>query len=203
MSTHYAPRKKISALELFDGRLEALGIREQITADSNEKNRCLTDGRNYMWIEINDEGTVTDLARYFPGGAPGKILRAVAQVFDTDIVSEYQPQYWGFDTQGEWDAFRDKIAKEHDDQFYADVLKFLRGEPHGIRPGTNGMTMAKIAKALVEKDPSLLSAENKEKLLAKIEEVFDREHVVRVELTPENIATAELIATHEDDLPQG
>jgi hypothetical protein len=156
MSTSYRPLEKISALELFDGRLEAFGIRERVTADSNEERRCLTDGRNCVWVEINEEGRVTHLVRYFPGGAPRKILDAVAQAFDTDIFSEYQPQYWGFDTQEEWDAFQDKIAKEHADQFYADVLKFLRGEPHHIGPGTNGMTMAKIAKALVEKDASLL-----------------------------------------------
>jgi hypothetical protein len=202
MSTHYGPLKTILAIELFDGRLETLGVKEQVTADSNERSRCLTDGRNYMWVSINKEGNVTDLIRYASCGAPAKILDAVAQVFDTNIVSEYEPQYWGFDTQEEWDAFQAKISKEHHEEFYVDILKFLRGDPHDIRPGTNGMTMAEIAKALVEKDPSLLNPESKEQLLGKIREVFFNEHVTHVELTPEDIATAEMMVTHEDDLPQ-
>jgi hypothetical protein len=49
-------------------------------------------------------------------------------------------------------------------------MKFLRNEPHDVAPGTNGMTMAEIAKALVEKDSSLVKSENKEKLLAKVDE---------------------------------
>jgi hypothetical protein len=42
------------------------------------------------------------LTRY-GGNDPGKILKALANVFDTDIASEYEPQYWGFDTQEEWE----------------------------------------------------------------------------------------------------
>jgi hypothetical protein len=38
--------------------------------------------------------------------------------------------------------------------------------------------------------------------LAKVDEVFLGEHVTRVEVTPEDVALAEMIATHEDDLPQ-
>jgi hypothetical protein len=202
MSTSYRPLKEISALDLFDGRLEDLGIREHIAENTTEGSRCLTDGRNYMWVYVDREGKVSDLVRYAPNVAPGKILNAVRQLFDTDIVSEYEPQYWGFDTEEEWDAFQAKISKQHKDEFYVDIMKFLRGEPHNISPGTNGMTMAKIAKTLVEKDPSLLNPENKEKLLAKVDEVFLGEHVVRVELTPEDIARAEMMVTHEDDLPQ-
>jgi hypothetical protein len=51
-------------------------------------------------------------------------------------------------------------------------------------------------------DSSLVKSENKEKLLAKVDEVFLGEHVTRVEVTPEEVALAEMIATHEDDLPQ-
>jgi hypothetical protein len=50
--------------------------------------------------------------------------------------------------------------------------------------------MADIANTLVEKDPSLLNPENREKLLAKIDEVFLGEHAIQVKLTPEDIAAA-------------
>jgi hypothetical protein len=202
MSTSYRPLKEISAQDLFDGRLEELGIRERAAVGSNERSRCLTDGRNYLWVYIDERGNISDLVRYAPNGAPGKIMNAIGQVFETYIASEYEAKYWGFDTEEEWEAFQEKLSKEARDEFYVDLMKFLRNEPHDIRPGTNGMIMAEIGKALVEKDSSLVKSENKEKLLAKVDEVFLGEHVTRVELTPEDVALAEMIATHEDDLPQ-
>jgi hypothetical protein len=202
MSTSYRPLKEISAHDLFDKRLEELGIREHAAVGSNERSRCLTDGRNYLWVYIDERGNISDLVRYAPNGAPGKIMNAIGQVFETYIASEYEAKYWGFDTEEEWEAFQEKLSKEARDEFYVDLVKFLRNEPHDIAPGTNGMTMAEIGKALVEKDSSLVKSENKEKLLAKVDEVFLGEHVTWVELTPEDVALAEMIATHEDDLPQ-
>ena len=202
MSTSYRPLKEISAQDLFDGRLEELGIREHAAVDSNERSRCLTDGRNYLWVYIDERGNISDLVRYAPNGAPGKIMNAIGQVSETYIASEYEAKYWGFDTEEEWEAFQEKLSKEGRDEFYVDLMKFLRNEPHDFRPGTNGMTMADLAKTLVEKDPSLLNPENREKLLAKIDEVFLGEHAIQVKLTPEDIAVAEMRVTHEDDLPQ-
>ena len=202
MSTSYRPLKEISAQDLFDGRLEELGIREHAAVGSNERSRCLTDGRNYLWVYIDERENISDLVRYAPNGAPGKIMNAIGQVFETYIASEYEAKYWGFDTEEEWEAFQEKLSKEARDEFYVDLMKFLRNEPHDIRPGTNGMIMADLAKTLVEKDPSLLNPENREKLLAKIDEVFLGEHAIQVKLTPEDIAAAEMRVTHEDDLPQ-
>jgi hypothetical protein len=202
MSPSYRPLKEISAHELFDERLEELGVREHAAVGSNERSRCLTDGRNYLWVYIDEKGNISDLVRYAPNGAPGKIMNAIGQVFETSIASEYEAKYWGFDTEEEWEAFQEKLSKEARDEFYVDLMKFLRNEPHDIRPGTNGMIMADLAKTLVEKDPSLLNPENREKLLAEIDEVFLGEHAIQVKLTPEDIAVAEMRVTHEDDLPQ-
>jgi hypothetical protein len=154
MSTSYVTLKKIKAKELFDTRLEAFGVREHFVAvESTESWRCLTDGRNFRWVSICEDGIVGDLTRYHPGGAPGKILNAVAEAFDTDIVSEYEPQYWGFDTQEEWDARDEQISKEHEERFHNELLKFLHGEPNDIRPGTIGMIWAEIAKNSPRKIP--------------------------------------------------
>ena len=92
------------------------------------------------------------LTRYFPSGAPGKILRE-CEAFETDIFSEYEPQFWGFDTQEEWDTRQEAIAKDYEDRFHADLLKYVAGELNGITPGTVGDTQAKIAKVLVSDDP--------------------------------------------------
>jgi hypothetical protein len=91
MSTDYALLKKVTASALFDGSLEKFGVHEHIKPDETSKDRrSLTDGRNFLWVYIND---VSCLTRYFPKGAPGKILNAIAQALDTDIVSEHESQF--------------------------------------------------------------------------------------------------------------
>jgi len=202
MSTDYVLLKKVRACDLFDGRLEALGVRENIVPDeTTEQRRCLTDGRNYLWVYINDDRIVSCVTRYAPGGAPGKILKAIAEACDTDIVSEYEPQFWGFETQEEWDAWSEQLSSEHRNQFHNKILKYLRGEPCDIRPGTIGMIEAEIAKKLVEKDPALLLPTNKDKLHNEMREIYDREHAVIITLTAEAIAAAKMSVTHDDDLP--
>jgi hypothetical protein len=175
MSTDYRLLREVPACDLFDGRLEEFGVREHVTPEVTEGSRLLTDGCNYLWVHIGDKGFVAWLTRYFPNGDPEKILNALANVFDTDIVSEYEPQYWGFDTQEEWEACMEKISQKYEEEFYIELLKYLRGEPNDIRPGTIGMCEAEIARTLVEKDPSLLLSVNKDKLRNEIRSIYDRE----------------------------
>jgi hypothetical protein len=201
MSTHYRPLERVRASDLFGGRLENFGIREHINDETNQTAKCLTDGRNYVWVYVDQDGFIDSLCRYGLN-SPRKVLNAVADAFDTDIVSEYDPQYWGFETHEEWDAFQQKLAKEEEDRFYIEILKFVRGEPNEIGPGTIGETEAGIAKALIEQDASLLLPINKEKLLTEINSIYDRDHAVVITLDPKDKAFVEMIATHEDDLPK-
>jgi hypothetical protein len=178
MSTDYSPLKKVRACDLFDGRLDEFGVREHVKPGAtSKKTRLLTDGCNYLWVYINDDGFVGSFTRYFPNGDPGKILNAVAEVFDTDIVSEYEPQYWGFDTQEEMRAYEEKMSKAADEQLYIGLLNYARGEPNHLEAG---MRKAQIAKALVEKDPSLLLPINKDKLLNEVRSIYDRESRLEV-----------------------
>jgi hypothetical protein len=79
--------------ELLDGGLDGFGVRQQTNDQTSNHQKCLTDGNNFLWVYIDDEGFVTSLTRYFPNGAPGKTLAAIAQAFDTDIFSEYESQF--------------------------------------------------------------------------------------------------------------
>jgi hypothetical protein len=201
MSTDYALLKKVTASALFDGTLEKFGVHEHVKPDETSKNsRCLTDGRNFLWVYIDDAGLVTCLSRY-GANAPGKILNAIAQALDTDIVSEYEPQYWGFDTQEERDAAMKQMDKDYEEKFYVSVINYVRGQPNDILPGTIGARQADIAKKLVEEDPTLLAMENKNQLLRKIESIYQRDHAVIITLTQKDVALAKMLATHEDDLP--
>ena len=199
MSTDYCPLKKVPACDLFDGRLEAFGVREHVDPDGTAKpRRFLTDGRNYLWVHIDDNGFVDRLTRR-GANAPGKILNAVAEAFETDIVSEYEPQFWGFDTQEEWDAHSERMSRESEENLYIEILKYLRGEPNGIQLGTIRMIYAEIAKKLVENDPALLSPSNKDKLRSEVQSSYERDHMVKITLDPQQMALARMIVSDEDD----
>jgi hypothetical protein len=61
------------------------------------------------------------------------------------------------------------------------LMKYLRGEPSGIQPGTINMTMAEIAKKLVEKDAALLLPANRSRLSNEMDVIFEREFAASIE----------------------
>ena len=204
MSTYYRLCKSIKADELFDGRLEAFGVREEVRSGETagryppymkvKEVRYLSDGSESMEVIVWENGYASLEVRNFWCAAEKEIFHAVAEAFDTDIVNEHQPEYWGFATQEEWDADQRRIHEEHEKQFYAELLKHVRGEPNDIRPGSIEMIQAEIAKRLVEQDTSLQSPENKQKFLSEIDAIYDRDHAVKVRLTPEQVVEAHVVA---------
>jgi hypothetical protein len=46
--------------------------------------------------------------------------------------------------------------KKHDDDLFADLGAYVRGQPHEIRPGSGVETLAKHAKQLAAEDPTIL-----------------------------------------------
>lgn len=202
MSTEFITNEKISIADLFDGRLERFEIREQIDApDTSDVKRCLTDGRNHLWVYAEFDGTVCSITRY-GANAPRRILEAIAKIFDTDIFSEYEPQYWGFDTQEEWDRSWNKMAEKHDAEFYVELMKYVKGEPNNLKPGTIGMIEANIAKGLIDENPDLASPSKKAELIEAIDRVYQADHAVVVTLDTADIAASVMFVTDERDLPQ-
>ena len=98
MSTQYGLRKSIKADELFDGRLEAFGVREGVRPEGAADRfppymkvrevRCLTDGSDSMEVVVWQNGYAhLDVRNLWC--APGKeIFHTIAEAFDTDIVTE-------------------------------------------------------------------------------------------------------------------
>jgi hypothetical protein len=200
MSTDYRTEETIAMADLFDGRLAEHGIDEKIVAEkTSETVRCLTDGRNWLWIYGKDSH-VTCMTRRGLLNVPTKILTTIADTFATDIFSEHQPQYWGFETQQEWDLFMDKLAEEDQEKFYQDIVRFLNGESHDLTLGTIGMTKAEIARELIDIEPDLREPRRKADLLEKLEAVYDERHAVAIALDDNDLALLKLITTHEDDL---
>jgi hypothetical protein len=204
MSTDYITTKEIHVSELLDGRLKRFGIHELIVPDTtSECERCLTDGNSNLWMHLANEGSLWYLTWDAASGAPDDILGAIADLFETKIYSEYQYQYWGFETPEEMGKWLEEVGNKHD-EFRADVFRYLRGKAHGIVVGTIGEIKADIAKSFVEANPSLLNVDNHDELFRKVDEIYrnDPRHSVTDALTKVDIATAELMVTHEDDLPK-
>jgi hypothetical protein len=174
MSTSYRAIATIAADRLFDGCMQEFTIHEYIKLDETSSTwRCLTDGLNFVWVDIVD-GMVTTFNRY-AGNDSTKILAAVASVFQTEILSEYQPQYWGFDTDEEWEAAIEMMAMEdmeNDRKFQENLRKFLRGQPHDLKLETNEMVQAEIAKSLILRVPELILEQNEACLKAEIRKVY-------------------------------
>jgi hypothetical protein len=61
-----------------------------------------------------------------PNGNPTKILDAIEVEFDTHVVSEHQPEYWGFDTVEERDSWHENFHRQQrkaERKFEIELLK--------------------------------------------------------------------------------
>ena len=96
--------------DVFDGRLEEFGIREHIVpGQTTDTYRCLTDGRDYIWVTMDGNGFFWHVR-----DASGILY---ASVFETEVVSEHQGQFWGFDTEGEWERWQEEEARKSHEKF--------------------------------------------------------------------------------------
>jgi hypothetical protein len=195
MSTHYAPIPDISFDQLFDGRLEKYGIKEEIVANPTEGTRYLAGCDGFLQVYREEKGTCTFTRR---GCAPWAIFDALTEEFGIELVSEQDYRYYGFATEEEWNNWHEQLNKKAEDEFYDNILKYLRGEPNGVLPGT----IAKIAKTLVEIDPGLVAPEKRDVLLEAVRAVYDRDHTVTITLTEQDLAAADMMAARTDDLPK-
>jgi len=143
MSTDFWPLAPIRVADLFDGRLQDVGVNEHHNTETMATNRCLTDGQNFLWVHIDDSGFVSSFSRYAMNKA-SRILKAIVNEFQVDIVSEYAV-----------DVAWHKLA-EKDEQ----VAQFIRGESRDLKPGTIEIA-TEIAKRLVAESPDLMTWDDK------------------------------------------
>jgi hypothetical protein len=199
MSTWYRPIPDIQFAQLFDGRLEKYSIKEEIVADPSDGRRYLVGCDGFLEVDRSDDGTCTFTRR---GCVPWSIFDALAEEFEIELVSECDRRYWGFATEKEWDDWHEKLAKESEDEFYENLIKYVCDEPNGLRPGSIGMIKAGIAKTLVKGDPSLMAPEKRNALLEAVTAIYDCDHTITITLTEQDRAAIELIVARTGDLPK-
>jgi hypothetical protein len=162
--------------DLFDGRLARFDVTEPDPPNTaSERMRCLSNGQNYVWVYRDGDGNVRKVTSYGLTN-PCDILSAICTAFDTDVACEDEPQFWGFDSQEEWDIARRRWQADADDRFYRELLKFLAGEPCDIAPGTTEMIWAQVAKELIAQDPEMGTAACKDRLLSLAEPAPSTSH---------------------------
>jgi hypothetical protein len=66
-------------------------IASKFIAITTERIRCLTDGTNYIWVEISNRGFVASITC---NNDAQTILEAIAQEFDTEIIGEHDAEFW-------------------------------------------------------------------------------------------------------------
>jgi hypothetical protein len=201
MSTDYRPIPAIRFSKLFDGRLDKYGIRARAPTNSSPNS----------WSLVGSDG-VLEAYRQLDGNAnfsrgsfepiPWAVIDALTNEFQIELVSEHDHRFWGFASKKEEEDRHNQIAKEYEDDFYKNLVHYLRGEPHNLTSGTIGMQKAEIAKALVATDESLLTPTKRHLLLEGIEAIYDRDHSVKITLTAESLALVELLAARTDELPR-
>jgi hypothetical protein len=175
MSIAFITEKSIEFDTIFDGRLTRFDIHEHVTNESSEVERCLTDGVNFVWFSKSEDDGSLFWIRCYGWNHPAKILETIADIYDTGIFSEHQPQFHGFETQEEWDAAMRVLDKREEEQWYTKFCKFLRGEEHNYRPGTPSMLRMEAGRKLVAKFPELMLPENKDQVIAIT--CYDRDEV--------------------------
>jgi len=64
MSTDFRPLTPIRMADLFDGRLKDIGVHEHHSKEATANQKCLTDGRNFLWVYGDEKGLVSSFSRY-------------------------------------------------------------------------------------------------------------------------------------------
>lgn len=199
MSTWLAPIPDIQFDELFDGRLEKYGIKEHLMAEASERERYFVGRDGFLEVSREQNGTCTFTRR---GCIPWSIYDAIAEEFEVEIVTEHDHRFWGFATETEWNDWNETLRKEHEEEFYTEIIKYIRDEPNGLEPGTVGMQQAEIAKALVEDNQSLATLEKRDVLLEAVRTLYRPDNSFKVTLTEQEQAMVELKVARTDDLPK-
>jgi hypothetical protein len=152
MSTDYYPLTPIRMADLLSGRLNHKGVHEELCEGTTPNEKCLTDGRNFVWVSCSGRELVTS---FTSRGDPEHILQAIHQEFGVRILRE--DEYWHHQPTEECLDAWDEMAEKIDHELHQELVKFVRGEDHDIKPGSMWMVKAEIAKRLTANSPDLLA----------------------------------------------
>jgi hypothetical protein len=139
---------------LSDKSLGASGITEHHSPHvDNKEERCLVEGENRLWAKVTPKGNVMFL-ECDDGHDPRKILEKLGALSGSEIVSQFDSEYWGVETPEEL-GHCDRYASHYREELYRELLRYALEHPVRVELEELARQKAGIAKDLIAKDPSL------------------------------------------------
>jgi hypothetical protein len=159
----------LPSAEIFDGRLQRLGVYERICARTTVDHRSLTDGRNSIWIDVGQDGFVSKLAVWGTND-PGKVFSAISGEFGIKIAPE--DEHKDDERKAAWEeklltSISSRVLIEPN-FLMADVIetKFFGDVLFGV--------YLMIGLELVRGNATLMQPDRKKELLIRIEGAFQK-----------------------------
>ena len=199
MSTWWRPIPDIPYAKLLDGCLEKYRITVELVEQATTSCHYLLGPDGSLQVHQENDGTCSFTRR---GCVPWAIFDAIAEEFGIEWVSENDYRFWGFATEKEWDDWNEEGNKKAEDNFYKDLLHYVRDEPNDFQPGTIGIIKAEIAKTLVKGNLGLAAPEKRDLLLEAVDAIYSRDHAVFIKLTERELAEVDLMVARMSDLPK-
>ena len=177
VDSHFQFVTPILVQELFDGRLNKIGVIEIADESADAfRYRILSDGRTSLAVSEWSTGKVFRIDMLPPAtySSAANLMNAIAECLGIKWAkySEGQPEYYGLKTKEELDAMWFNLAQRDCEKFYADILQFVAGDDQAFQAGTNGRIDAEKARKLISEDPSLVRPEKKDELLLSINNTY-------------------------------
>ncbi|NRP27351.1 hypothetical protein XMD420_000954 [Marinobacterium sp. xm-d-420] len=173
MSTSYCAVIKLPIEQVFDKRLWRHGIIEFFEEEITTLDRCLTNGIDYIWIHLNKINETS--CAFQVDRIPTDFELQLIELLEANVYSEHEPQFWGFETMEEWHSAMEEEARIEREEFYANLVAFLKFKTHKFKKGTVAMDKVLIAHDLVIEDPTFLVAERKDQFLETIDKIYYEE----------------------------
>jgi hypothetical protein len=192
MPTIYTPTKTVQFGALFDRKLQGRSVYESFVPGCTTTSvRCLSDGANSVWVYASPDGLVANLKRYGANAATN-ILAVIADVLETDFIWEDRLDNSELGVEEErWQARELAAAKKYLQKLQSELLRYVRGEPNNIRPGSTGMTLCRIAKRLVVESPDLGLPALASLLLAAVWAEYETGYAVKLTLAQGEAASGD------------
>ena len=150
---------------LSDDSLGASGITEhQSPYVDNKEVRCLVEGENRLWADVNPGSGNVMYLECLVGQDPSKILKKLSEISGSEFYAEFQPEFSGSETMEEQDIYREITADSHRKEIYQYLLRHALGLPD--RYEELSYYKAEIARHLIAKEPSL--AFDRDRLLNRV-----------------------------------
>lgn len=209
MSVSLKPLGPLCFADIFDGRLQKLGVYERVVeGKSSDRHRSLTDGRNSLWVNGNPDPDICEI-EVFGTNNPDRILDAITQTFAVKFASEFQAEYWGFGTEEEWETSR---KLQRNDEIYRQLLKHLLGQSSeiGILPSdipllSVNLIKAHIAQSLIIQNPTVLTPERKQDLIKMVQSEVSKLYAILNHNEPDDeyVHHYDMSRRHQEDAHEG